>query len=223
MKGDEIKRLPTMKSIIIFDLDGTLFDTKIGIIDSLNYVLNEYKRNSIKKEDEDLYIGPPVYDSLVKLQGFSEELAQKGVNLYRSIYIEKFIVESRLYPNVLNTLKELKDEGFSLGIATMKTLQQVEKILSIFDMQKLFEEIQTAAEDGTVSKQDMLYNIKHKGLYDKYYMVGDTLGDFKAASYANIPFIAALYGYGFKTTVETSASLKKIAKFEQIKKLIKGE
>ena len=45
---------------IIFDVDGTLFDTREGIIQALNYVLKVYGRAPIEKSDESKYIGPPV-------------------------------------------------------------------------------------------------------------------------------------------------------------------
>ena len=54
------------EKVVVFDVDGTLFDTKQGIIKALNEVLDSFEINEIKKEDEDNWIGPPVRDSFIK-------------------------------------------------------------------------------------------------------------------------------------------------------------
>ena len=56
---------------IIFDVDGTLFDTRDGIIQALNYVLRIHGRSEIKIEDDAKYIGPPIKKSLMEFQGMN--------------------------------------------------------------------------------------------------------------------------------------------------------
>ena len=182
---------------IIFDVDGTLFDTRDGIIQALNYVLKVHGRSEIKKEDEARYIGPPIKESLMEFQGMEELEADKATALYRKSYVEKFIGDSIWYDGAVETLKELKDRGWILGIATMKTMPQLEALVRDFHCGDLFSVLKAAKEDGSLSKSQMLKDIKTEYPdVEKFVMVGDTMGDYKAAKGAGYEFVAADYGYG---------------------------
>lgn len=182
---------------IIFDVDGTLFDTRDGIIQALNYVLKVHGRSEIKKEDEAKYIGPPIKKSLMEFQGMNEAEADEATALYRKSYIEKFIGNSVWYDGAVETLKELKDRGWILGIATMKTMPQLEALVRDFHCGDLFSVLKAAKEDGSLSKAQMLKDIKEEYPdVEKFVMVGDTMGDYKAAKEAGYEFVAADYGYG---------------------------
>lgn len=187
------------KVCIVFDLDGTLFDTKRGIIFALNYVLNHYGKKTIPIEQEDLYIGPPIKQSLMEYSGFNEENAIKASNLYRSVYINKFIHFTKIYKEAINVLDHLKRRNVLLGIATMKTQLQVEKLFSIFDIQDYFTYIEFAKVDCSYTKEEMLKKIKSSNSdihnYTCYY-IGDTKGDLVASRESGFNFIYAQYGYG---------------------------
>ena len=73
---------------IVFDVDGTLFDTKNGIIKTLNYVLKEFGKDAIDPQDEDKYIGPPIKKSLMKYQCMEDMEADEATILYRRNYVE---------------------------------------------------------------------------------------------------------------------------------------
>jgi phosphoglycolate phosphatase len=187
-----------MKKIcVVFDVDGTLFDTKGGIIKALNYVLGAFHRERIATEDEDKYIGPPIKWSLMEFQGFNEVEAIKATELYRKIYVERFVQESVPYAGMELVLKELNDECLALGIATMKTKPQVDKLIQFAKWHLFFQHIESAREDGTLSKSQMLLNIKNTfpGA-EQFLMVGDTQGDYVAACENDYRFVAVDYGYG---------------------------
>ena len=65
---------------VLFDLDGTLTDPKIGITKSFAYTLERF---GIKRDPDSLtaVIGPPLKDSFIDLFGFSEEDAEKALPL----------------------------------------------------------------------------------------------------------------------------------------------
>ncbi|EEB36122.1 hydrolase, haloacid dehalogenase-like family protein [Anaerococcus hydrogenalis DSM 7454] len=71
---------------IIFDLDGTISKSADGILNAFEYALDKmgkaYDRDQLFK-----YIGPPLRDSFVKELG--EDLADDGVEFYRSYYLKK--------------------------------------------------------------------------------------------------------------------------------------
>lgn len=187
-----------MSKVVVFDVDGTLFDTKPGIIKALNEVLHNFGKESISPADENKWIGPPVRNSFISFVGMNTEQAEEATKQYRQIYTDKYIAESVLYEGIAEVLIKLKDSGFHLCIATMKTQGQIERLLSLKKMTDVFEIVETAALDGSKTKADMLAFIKKQySEENKFYMIGDTDGDYKATKKTNYNFIAINYGYGF--------------------------
>ena len=91
---------------IIFDIDGTIFDTKQGIIACLNDVLLSNGDEPIISEEENRYIGPSIKDSLMRFNGYSEKLAIASTKLYRERYVDYFIGDntaiSRSHAHIIN-------------------------------------------------------------------------------------------------------------------------
>ena len=190
------KRNSMQNKVIVFDVDGTLFDTKAGITSTINDVLSRYNMDPIDTE-ADKYIGPPIKQSLIKYKGFMEKDAEEATLMYRSIYINQYISMSKLYDGMEETLQTLISKGYKLCIATMKTKSQIDKLLDISGCEKYFDLVYAAREDGSLSKGQMLNSIKQETNHNAtYYMVGDTMGDYNAAKEAGYKFIAADYGYG---------------------------
>ena len=121
-----------MNKVVVFDVDGTLCDTREGIISALNDVLARYHVQSISSEDECKYIGPSVRDSFIRYHNFSMKDAEEATKIYREIYVSSYIVKSKLYNGIKELLITLKNDGCILCLATMKTQKQVEKLLDFF-------------------------------------------------------------------------------------------
>lgn len=185
------------KICVVFDVDGTLFDTKREIIKALNYVLKSYRKGEIASDEEDKYIGPPIKKSMMEYQGFKENEAIEATALYRQVYVDEFVQKSVAYDGIESVLKHFLAYGIVIGIATMKTLPQVDKLLTSSGFDKYFNIVEAAREDGTLSKSQMLVEIKKKySDLERFIMVGDTIGDYNAAIDAGYEFISADYGYG---------------------------
>lgn len=199
---------------VIFDIDGTIFDTKPGIIDCLNDVLNYYNLELINEWEQDKYIGPSVKDSFINYHGFDERKADEAAKMYREKYVCSYIEKSVPYDGLLDVIRYIKFHKYKLCIATMKTKKQVDTLLELFTLDNDFDCIETAREEGGYTKSEMLQNIKNKYVNSEYIFVGDTNGDYKAALLADIRFIYAEYGYGnIDGEAETICSLKELIKF----------
>ena len=187
-----------MKKIIVFDVDGTLFDTQKGIINTFEYVLNVFNVRFDSKQLTSRLIGPPVKTAFIDTFGMSSVEAEEATKIYRQKYVETYIYESEIYEGTKNIILRLLDAGYILGIATMKTQNQIDKLLSIYDINNLFDVVIGAREDGILRKEDMLQNIKqkYKKICNEFYMVGDTEMDYYASQKAGFSFIGAGYGYG---------------------------
>ena len=192
-----------MNKCVVFDIDGTLFDTKSGIIEAINFVLDSYGLEPIAKENEDRFIGPPIKNSFENYYGLSESESNVAASKYREAYTKSFIVKTTEYLGMQSVLSEIRNHGWGVGIASMKTLPQINRLLSMFNCENLFSFVEGAREDGSYSKTQMLYNIKQNNpSYDEYIMVGDTRGDLMAARESGFSFVAADYGYGVINDIE---------------------
>lgn len=196
---------------VIFDIDGTLFDTKPGIIECLNDVLNCFGCEPIITSEEDKYIGPSVKDSFMIYHGFDEEKASKATKMYREKYVEKYIRKSIPYEGISDVFDYLKSKEYIVCIATMKTRKQVDALLKIFKFDTIFDHIECAKEEGGYTKLDMLDSIKSLYPDNDLVFVGDTNGDYKASVKSGVRFVYAEYGYGdIERNVETIVSLKEL-------------
>lgn len=185
--------------LIVFDVDGTLFDTKDGIYAALEDVFQQFDIGTFNRDEGLKYIGPPIRDSLVKYNGLSLEQAQKATEYYRYVYVDKYITLSKLYEGTRDLLEKLKNDGIRSSIATMKTSEQIGKLFDITDIDTdAFDCIETAQKNGNLSKREMISRIKNKcSINERIVMIGDTEGDREAADAAGVDFVGAVYGYGF--------------------------
>ena len=188
-----------MVEMLVFDVDGTLFDTLPGIYDALEEVFEKYSVGFFDRANGMRFIGPPIKESLKKYEGLSDTLAENATLYYREVYVEKHIAKSSLYDGVLELIADLKKEGYGISIATMKTRNQVERLLDVTTVDKqLFDFVETALDNGDNNKSEMLTKIKSESGNDFLVMIGDTEGDRKAAEEAQVKFIGVTYGYGFR-------------------------
>ena len=130
-----------MYNLILFDLDGTLTDSKVGIVICVKYALESF---GITENDEETllkFIGPPLYDSFRDIYGFSHNDAVLAVDKYRKRFGNIGIFENSVYPDTKDALKLLKNNGKRLALATSKPLVYAERILKHFEIDNLFNSV----------------------------------------------------------------------------------
>jgi len=195
---------------ILFDLDGTLTDSAIGITNSVMYALNKYGIEVSDRSELYRFVGPPLSDSFENFYGFSREDAKEAVEYYREYYREKGIFENLVYDGCENLLKTLKDNDMTLAVATSKPEVFARQILEHFDMAKYFTYIAGSNLDGTrVKKGEVIrYALESCNIRDlsKTIMIGDREHDIIGAKEAGIDSIGVLFGYGDKDELVTAGA-----------------
>ena len=189
---------------IIFDLDGTLLDTSIGILKCVDYIVSQFGLNPLSKQEKLSFIGPPVQESFKKHYECTTEQAWKLATAWREVYKEKFLLEAVPYEGIYDLLRELQQNGYKTAIATNKREDYTQKLLEYFSFLPLFDCIIGSDFDGKLSKADMIrLCLKQIKITEpsQCLMVGDTIGDMMAAQEAGIPFLGVTYGFGFKKGV----------------------
>lgn len=185
---------------IIFDLDGTLVDSFVGVTKSIQHALANFDVEAPALEDLGWCIGPPLSHSFKKLLNTEDEnIIKKALVLYRQYYQEHAISHHSLYENAEFILKSLKKEnGFKLFILTGKLEKFAKSVLKHFKLDNLFAGIHGAIMDKRFVKHETLEKmIKDYDLSrEKTVIIGDTNYDIIAGKKANIATIAVGHGYG---------------------------
>lgn len=192
---------------ILFDLDGTLTDPKLGITCCIQYALSEL--GYIPPEAEELHwcIGPPLKDSFSQLLKTSDiTLVEKALSLYRSRFSTIGLFENSLYPLVIETLKAIKFAEYKTFVATSKPHIYARRIIEHFSLSLLFDGVYGSELDGTRSaKADLISHIllTENLSSSSVVMVGDRQHDIIGAKCNHIAAIGVTYGYGTEEELKT--------------------
>ena len=205
---------------ILFDLDGTLTDPKLGITKSFAYALKSY---GIQVDDLDSllkFIGPPLKDSFVKYYGFSEEQGAEAVEKYREYFKPYGIYENKVYDGVENMLAELVKCGKKVILATSKPTVFANMILEYFHLDKYFTCAVGSELDGSrVKKGEVITEaLRQAGVTDKSLavMIGDREHDILGAKENGIDSIGVLYGYGDRAEHEAAGAGMIVESIEEL-------
>ncbi|ASF40394.1 MULTISPECIES: pyrophosphatase PpaX [Halobacillus] len=165
---------------ILFDLDGTLIDTNDLIIASFTHTINEYSDRSYTRDEILDFIGPPLRESLEKI---NPERVEDMVETYRKHNIENHESYVRAYDGVVDTIRQLKEAGYRMGIVTTKMKNTVQMGLEITGLDGFFETIITL-DDVTNAKPHPEPIVKALHALDskasESLMVGDNTHDIEA-------------------------------------------
>jgi phosphoglycolate phosphatase len=194
----ETEDMPQPLPSLIFDLDGTLTDSKPGILGCLREVLEARGMSGYGPLDR--FIGPPVEEWVAEL--LPESSKEDRVALardYRACYDRVGWSNNSVYPGVPEMLAQLADAGSPLYVCTSKHEHFALRILEKFDIAKYFKAIYgDKLEYKSHSKADLLARILKKHGIDRElaWMVGDRSFDVDAAHANQIRCVAAAWGYG---------------------------
>lgn len=194
---------------ILFDLDGTLTDPKEGITKCVEYALHKL---GIGVEHPDLlipYIGPPLYDSFIHIQGLTHEAALQGVDFYRERYRTLGMFENSVIPGIPELLENLRNQGFSLYVATSKPTVFAEEILRHYKLDHFFRFTAGSNLDGTRSKKREViqYVLDQNDIpAAQALMIGDREHDIIGAKACGVPSIGVLFGYGSEEELSSAGA-----------------
>jgi phosphoglycolate phosphatase len=189
-----------MFQYILFDLDGTLTDPKIGITNSVMYSLEKFGIKVNDRKELFCFIGPPLIDSFMDFYGFSKEDALQAIVYYREFFGVTGIYQNDVYDGIENVLATLKNQGKKLILATSKPEKYANIILEHFGLAKYFDCVVGATFDGSLNyKSDIVaVALKRGGVDDisKAVMIGDRHHDVDGGKANSLATIGVLYGYG---------------------------
>lgn len=187
---------------ILFDLDGTLLNTRDGIVTCIQKAI---AKAGVIIDDLSLlerHIGPPLKAGFIKYYNFDDKTADDAVEEFRKYYQEAGIPGSHPYEGIEACLKELKDQGHHLIVATSKPEVVAKAFLRHFHLDTYFEDICGSVETGDhvrVTKGQVIeFALKHNQIQETkdVTMVGDRSHDVLGALECQVKCVGVLYGFG---------------------------
>ena len=184
---------------LFFDLDGTLTDSSIGIVNCATHALNHFNLPIPPRSELYSFIGPPLRVTFPKF-GVLQDKVEEAVKVYRERYYTIGKFENEPYKDISDLLECLKNSGYKLYVATSKTEDLTFEILEKFDLLKYFDIVAGATIDGKRDSKESVINylISKIENFDDAYMIGDTKYDIIGANQCNIKSIAVGWGFGDK-------------------------
>ena len=190
-----------MYHYIFFDLDGTLTDSKEGILNCLRYALEKMGRPAPPTETLLNFIGPPLQDSYMEYCGFTEEEALEGIRLFRERYAPIGKFENAAAPGMPELCARLKERGFVLALASSKPEEMCVPICEKFGFAPSMAAITGSPPAGDWSKADVIREtMRRLGLTEAdkpaILMVGDRKFDVLGARECGIDCVGVeFFGY----------------------------
>ena len=143
-----------MLEYVLFDLDGTLNDSGIGIRNSVKYALNKFGITENEESKLNKMIGPPLVEGFMKWFGLSKDNAILARDYYREYYSQGGKFECRMYEGIENLLISLKKKGKKLVVCTSKPQGFTLEVLEHLKILKYFDFVQGATLDGTIGEKE---------------------------------------------------------------------
>lgn len=185
---------------LLFDLDGTVTDPKVGITTCVQQALRWFAIEEPDLNQLESFIGPPLLDSFMEFYHLSEEQAKKAIEIYRKRFSEVGLYENEIYPGMKELLATLKTEGKILAVASSKPTVFVKKILKYFEIDCYFDVVKGSNLDGTNTKKEEVIQSVLDSLdlhsCDEVMMIGDRKFDVMGAHKLGMKVVAVSYGYG---------------------------
>lgn len=192
---------------ILFDLDGTLIDSALGIKNSFKYALKKMNIDIPSDEVLTTFVGPPLEASF-KVVGVSDENIKNAVQFYRENYTPRGMYEGEAFEGIEYVLEKLKEAGKTLIVTTSKVEYLAVKVLEYNKIANYFDYICGSDVEGKRNTKAKVieYAFEKAGIKnrDDAVIIGDTKYDIQGAKEAGIKSLGVFYGYGQNSDIENA-------------------
>lgn len=206
---------------VLFDLDGTLWDSLPGIVRSLAHTLGELGVAVPPEAELRPHVGPPLAEMLLDC-GVAEADLADGIDIYRDRdrYRRLGEFECEVFPGAAALLGSLREAGVTLATATSKSVEPTRRMLSHFGLEGFFDVV--AAAPMLVrghSKGDVISDaLTQMGDVPRseIVMVGDRSFDVAGGREHGLRTVGVLWGYGSRAELEGAGADLVVASFAEL-------
>ena len=186
------------KRMVIFDLDGTLWDSGDSVGESWNIVIQRAGYDlTVTADDLRRNMGKTMNEIADDLFGFLPEEERYALARRCEVFENAYITEHGgiLFEGVRETLKELYDAGVKMSIVSNCQEGYIPAFLTSMDMHRYFIDYEEWGRSGLLKADNIRLVMERNGV-DKAVYVGDIQKDADASAKAGVPCIWAAYGFG---------------------------
>lgn len=208
--------------LILFDLDGTLIDSREDIVNAVNHMLKSFDLRERSREEIVSFIGRGIADLIRNALGNSkEEILGEAIKTFEGYYRKHGTDTSILYPGVMEMLEYFKHK--KKAVVTNRNYEFAKAALEKLDIDSFFEDI-AGGDDVNCMKPSScsIETIVNRAKMDKKktMIVGDMDIDIIAGKKAGIYTCAVSYGFGKKEDIERVAPACIIGSIAELKSVI---
>ena len=193
---------------ILFDLDGTLTDPRLGITRSIQFALAKMGIDEPDLAQLEHFIGPPLLQQFMHAYAFDEAAAWQAVGFYRERFKATGLYENEVFDGVFELLDALTVQDRTLYIATSKPWLFAREIARHFDFARYFKVIYGSELDGTrTDKVDLIAHLVAEEKLDpnQTLMIGDRKHDLIGGQRNGLDVAAVGYGFGSYEELQAQA------------------
>jgi phosphoglycolate phosphatase len=197
------------KTLILFDLDGTLIDSAPDLARAVNHMLAQFGHDPYDLETIHHWVGNGAQMLVrrallgrrdIEGESIDEGLFDKALAYFMAYYRQHLCEETYTYPHVPQTLHALKERGYAMAIVTNKPTAFVSPILEKLQIADYFDEY-LGGDSLPVKKPDPTPLLHLCRGFDKpveqTLMVGDSKNDILAANACGMDSVGVSYGYNY--------------------------
>jgi phosphoglycolate phosphatase len=194
-------------AVLLFDLDGTLIDSAVGITRCVAHALENLGEAVPSEQELRPWIGPPLRDSFRPLLN-DEARVEAAVSLYRERFEDVGWAEHEVYPDVGEAIWTLAEAGHRLAVVTAKNEPHARRIVAHLPFGALFEAVIGADREGRRNhKPELIGEALHRlqTVAGSCWMIGDRWMDIAGAHQHGMRSVGVLWGFGDREELEAHA------------------
>jgi len=191
--------------LVVFDLDGTLVDSKADLANSVNYALGAFEYPLLPNETVYSYVGDGASILIQRSLGTDgREILPLVLETFLTHYREHLLDTTVPFPGVSESL-EAHSKAFEMALLTNKPVDMTRKILAGLSLSRYFVDVRggDSFDSKKPNPEGLLRMIKERGTSPaESLMVGDSVNDILAGQGAGVATCGVSYGLGAKGFAE---------------------
>ncbi|MDE3133262.1 MAG: HAD-IA family hydrolase [Acidobacteriota bacterium] len=221
MPSDAARALPAPPDAILFDLDGTIIDSRVPFVTSVNHTLAAHGRPERGAEELVHHLGPPTRVTFAELFGDDEQSINAALATYREHYNRTSPATTLVYAGIPELLRSLHGR-VPLAVATSKVGSSAVMLLEHLGLAELFDvisgpEASALAEPKAATVATALAKLDGPS---HAVMVGDRLYDVEGAREQGLPTIGVLWGAGSEQELRDAGAAALVSSPDEIPPLL---
>ncbi len=211
-----------MKKLIIYDLDGTLADTREDIACAVNHMLHQLEKKPLPQKIIKKYVGQGLHHLIQHcLNEKDPKTVEKGAKIYRAYYAEHMLDHTALYPDAVKVLEHFRH--VKQAVITNKPNPFTRDILRALNVLDYFVEV-VAGDSEYPKKPDpaaVCAIMKREGILpEESVFIGDSSIDIETARRAGIETVVITHGFTEEDELRCAAPDHIVQDFSELLRLV---